>query len=1055
LVPVDIERLIRLKIDVMLHDPPHKSFLIKTGEDFKTLHEKIAKFFRERVLEGTRFKGVSVDEKLVRLCDAIASTIERKMIMYAGWPRGIYLSYSKLHNVFDPEINTPLTPPPDLMERAENAAIELNNLLTKLDVTGTDDVLLYNALYIALEASWYSHGLPPSLADTRMPTHSIFDHVYAATTIANIVRPADSSGEVVEGYYVVADFPSVQRFVGAGRKAGDFWASSWLLSNVVWGVAKNFAFRYGLDILVSPTPRLNPYAVKSLEEELVKALEGRVSSLEDICRETKYSRTCRLLIQLKKMTIWPIIPATLSMVLPKQGLSSVDSVATEIAKAYADSWRSMVESVMNSLSKSRDYAATLILYKKLDELKNIVDMPPQGLRIFVVDIGRVYEAVQKCLNNDLDKCLELGIRIESGLEEFDRRLKDIVCSGRERCREFDSAKKDVALTLLWHLLYTKTPVLAKHFGIAKAPTPRPFWVYEDNSLKPLADFVGGWIPCVVCGSEPAVIKFAKKPGREGEVTFDLERSEGLPKDFDLKYAEQNLNVLEKVFKPGEALGPYCLLKRAVYFAKHREIEFESTDDVALSWISHVVNVASSEFGNLFSFEKAAEKISAFEDLKGVPEHSIANMLKGLLMPGEGKDIELAAKSLGVGFERFVKMLTDALLKTCVEAGQKSRDFVVYLLNHVRALGLEVEDVRELWNFVLDKLAGSRSSNESYRAPEISKLCKTLSLPTTFAIVRCDADNIGAIHRGEKPKSLEEYGKSLASVLKNVYEEALPAHKAEDIINKVSSLLNLFKYLSINEVPVTPARTSALSTSLMLQALEDSIVVKRGFGVLIYSGGDDVLALTPPQTALRVSLELRQRFDSDTVEIILGEDLVKIPKMHIPTGRSASIRFVNLKDLMNLEFGKAHELLENIAKKAKWRTHRGIQAKDVLVVSDSRSGARAILPLGIALDETVATLALTLLTAMGIISSGLPEDFRSKIRDMDRLPDKALRKIFEYVLKKNTITLKDVKLGEEILNRLSRWLDSIQGIGISVEEGIGETSLFENVANLISITRRHI
>jgi CRISPR-associated protein Cmr2 len=110
---------------------------------------------------------------------------------------------------------------------------------------------------------WLNKGLPVSPADTRVPTHTIFDHLYAATSILNIAVEDKPSG-----YLALLDIPGIQSFVGSARKAGDFWAGSWILSRVSWKTAQKLIEKYGPDVLITPSPRLNPYLVQHLVETL-------------------------------------------------------------------------------------------------------------------------------------------------------------------------------------------------------------------------------------------------------------------------------------------------------------------------------------------------------------------------------------------------------------------------------------------------------------------------------------------------------------------------------------------------------------------------------------------------------------------------------------------------------------------------------------------------------------------------------------------------------------------------------------------------------------------
>jgi CRISPR-associated protein Cmr2 len=590
---LDLKSLLMLKTAALLHDPPHKSFLIVSPhEDFRSRHEQVAKSFRSLALNGTLLELVLPQANVyTRIYDMLASTIERKLVKYIKWPKGFYLPYNKLHNIFNPElVVAEFTPPQNLDAEVVFVAKEINSVLQFFDgaLASVDEserlAILYNTLFLLLEASWYSYGLPPALADTRIPTHTVFDHTYAATSIANIVSDVREGYEpIIKGLYLFIDFPGVQKFIGGGRKAGDFWASSWIASRVMWGVAEGFALRYGFDVVLSPSPRLNPYAANSLLEVLHKAVPSeKLNALAD-------KPGIKLLNTLRSYSIYPLVPATISLLLPQidSDTSTPRNIVSYVRQRYLKSWESLVNYVIDErLDKTCKDAACRLLLEKLREVRKFVEVPPQGVRIYVVDVGALYGAVLRCLSGDLDACRAVGLKLgEAELRRLEEAMARIACRSQQKCDRVEELRRDLVFTLTWHLLHTKAIDLAKKFGEVAIPSPRPFWTPVGDSLSPVTSFVGNWIPCTVCGLEPAVIKFAKKPAEGGEVTFDFQRSEGMPKNVPITELDKGKVVeeLEKLFKPGEALGSYCLLKRAVYMAQRSELGIVSTEDVAFAW----------------------------------------------------------------------------------------------------------------------------------------------------------------------------------------------------------------------------------------------------------------------------------------------------------------------------------------------------------------------------------------------------------------------------------------------------------------------------------------
>jgi len=1062
---LDLKSLLMLKTAALLHDPPHKSFLIVSPhEDFRSRHEQVAKSFRSLALNGTLLELVHPQANVyTRVYDMLASTIERKLVKYIEWPKGFYLPYNKLHNIFNPElVVTELTPPQDLDDKVVSVAKEINSVLRSIEgALGSEGLtILYNALFLLLEATWYSRELFPALADTRVPTHTVFDHTYAAATVANIVSGVRENYEpVIKGLYLFIDFPGVQKFISGGRKAGDFWAASWIASRVMWGIAERFAFSYGFDVILSPTPRLNPYAASSLHERLSKAIP----------LEKLKGPGVKLLNTLKSYSTYPLIPATISLLLPQidDYTSTPRSLVDRVKEVYVESWTKLVDEIDEKLEdvvkrsgrEDGKAIANRLLLEKLREIRSVIEVPPQGVRIYAIDVGELYNAVLRCLEGELDKCRATGLQLgEAEFKRLEEVMMRIACRSQQRCDRVEELRRDLAFTLTWHLLYTRAVDLAKRFGEIAIPSTRPFWTYSGGSLSPVTNFVGNWIPCTLCGSEPAVIKLAKKPAEGGEVTFDFQHSEGIPKNVPITDLEKReaLENLEKLFKPGEALGPNCLLKRAVYTAWRPEVESllkiasASTEDVAFAWrADRLYRQASSRAREIAEMLIGAGKVAP-----GVIEN-VANAVKSLLEVKVEKDIDIAAESISastgqrISSEALVQRLSGILVDMCSH-GIINPSTVFDAIAGLLPRGYRAEVTRKTLDIV-----------RSFKDYRVGELCKALEIPTTFAVVRADADYIGDLYKGVKPLKLGEYMERLVKVLFNALKNYISEGEASKISRGVTEITELFNAIQIDGVPVTPARTSALSLTLVLQALKDAEIIEDNNGLdnnglLVFSGGDDVLALVPPETALKASFELRKSYEEDALEISVNGTSVKVLRMHIPLGRSISVRFANIRDLMNIEIGKTYDLLEDVAKSVKWRSSNAMWEKDTIVISDSRSGRVAILPLRREDSElSVDGYGLALLVALGTLSSSIPEDFEARIGEAKNIPSEALKKMFTYVLRRNIADVKlgDKSLNEEIMKILSEWVKRAESVGVEFR---GESSnLLKEVSTLIAILRRYL
>jgi CRISPR-associated protein Cmr2 len=503
-------------------------------------------------------------------------------------------------------------------------------------------------------------------------------------------------------------------------------------------------------------------------------------------------------------------------------------------------------------------------------------------------------------------------------------------------------------------------------------------------------------------------------------------------------------------KPGEALGPYCLLKRAIYISKRAtgKVRFVSTDDVALDGVSTVTSRLDGEHRVLKTLG---------EELRSkLPEPSIVpDVLRLFTKEREGvKDIGLTAEASGLTYEAFIECLEEAFHEACKKLG-KDVSYINSLINTLREV-------------VLDKL--DDVAKDLLTSPELSgllsveRVCRAYRPKTTYGILRGDADNIGRILRGEmglipRGLSLKDYLDALYERIVESIEQSGYSHEVKEAMKaSIEGSLKLLRHglelLSFkNKLPVTPAWTSSLSLSLIVSALMDFKVVTKNYGMLVFSGGDDVLALVPPETAFKAALEIRRVFGDEGFLHIEGSGLVA---PSIPTGRSVSLRFVDIKDHMNFEYEETLKLLEERAKEAKWVKGNVELSKDSMVISDSRSNIATVLPLNTYMRQSaVDTLALSLLVSVGALSTGIPEDFANYVPRPEDVESSGLKKIATYVLKRN-ITLSGERKEafiKELTSRLEEMTSRASDVYLELE---GErTNLLVQVLNTLKILRRHI
>ncbi len=119
--------------------------------------------------------------------------------------------------------------------------------------------------------------------------------------------------------------------------------------------------------------------------------------------------------------------------------------------------------------------------------------------------------------------------------------------------------------------------------------------------------------------------------------------------------------------------------------------------------------------------------------------------------------------------------------------------------------------------------------------------KERPVPTYYAILAMDGDNMGKWLRGDNsPRMADVYHPQIREYFEKLDSQAAPGLAARR--------------------PVGPAMHAAISEALANFALHVAPeIVASHSGTLIYSGGDDVLALLPTSTALACAQELAKAF----------------------------------------------------------------------------------------------------------------------------------------------------------------------------------------------------
>jgi CRISPR-associated protein Cmr2 len=835
-------------------------------------HQADAAVAAERVLEGfSKGLALAVREaieggvlgEIVEGADRLASALDRWIVTYESEKlRNLKVDVSKAcyANPLDPRFKVKLKPSisPEVVCSYVASAREVAKRLK-----GAPLPLLYNTLYLVLEHLWYKscRGCVPP-ADTRTPTHTVFDHVQAAASMVNLTihdqkRPC--------GFIVKIDVAGIQSFIASSRKTRDLWAGSWLVSALAWYTVSEAVSLLGADIVLSPFAAANHFYIamvlKQLDKASRKISSGAREEIERIVEEGY---------------LWqgaanqPLMPGTLFLVLPcideqeyrelwneaKQladimgdeevSLKSADGLLEALMRGdaeglrryflerFREGWaRAAKGALLSVVEREEDLVAETLkeLAKhKLNEgwwdaeddrvditaakyLSAAVERPPLYLRVVVVDVAEEYEKLRRAL------------------EEV---CRNGVCGNGHCSVSLDEASRK----LLLHWLFAHS-----------IPSAEGREHYRDLA-------VGYGVAL-----SHAAGRVTSKAYREGRMIRDCSVCGRLP---SIAYRGQDAapqdGPLARLLTEGERLCPYCLIRRLI------------SQDQALIHVMNELGLYTSRTRRLYPRAPSTCELAALNEVLSMVDRLAEALRKGFTGTGEQRvtrnDIE-KLKTLCRGCDRdydlyqpvelYIEALKEdeelseadaKLVKSLLGCLEERYDLTCLIASGslrnrrrcVEALGKGSEEICE----ILGKLAGASSRY--------------------FAVIRGDGDFFGKrIVRGVLDLTAEEYVDSIGACVSDESYGLV----AEELKCYSKLLTSLAKSLSDEggkqgeadgrepTVVLTPAYYTALSRSQMVTAIVDSILVAALGGFPVYAGGDDVAAIAPGHLDLRKLEKIHQ------------------------------------------------------------------------------------------------------------------------------------------------------------------------------------------------------
>jgi CRISPR-associated protein Cmr2 len=412
---------------------------------------------------------------------------------------------------------------------------------------------------------------------------------------------------------------------------------------------------------------------------------------------------------------------------------------------------------------------------------------------------------------------------------------------------------------------------------------------------------------------------------------------------------------QAILGEGEKLCPYCLMKRIFSFKPGPVLSeiLEYRGGVDLGSYPSLADMATFDLKD--SFIKALPLLN--ELWKDPSTKELIKKLMGRILGEENREVRvLSWKYQRRKFKEISESNADLDLKEIL----------------LRLLCAESEDV------IVEK--EKRAHWNELRSVLSKRGMTTSPINTYYSLIRADGDDMGKILSGNIRDigiNVENYisslfeGKSkeiISKILKNDITSAKEERLDEENVDEVKKAIDRIK--SERRIPVSISYHVSISRALMVAALNDVKFVEENNGVVIYAGGDDLLAVAPVSSAIKIIHGSRLTYSGlEKDHGRKAERFYKFNKYYIPSmgnaGRSCSLYIAHYRYPLYEIIRDSALKLEEVAKESTW-VDGGNRRKDSLVVTYSPRGSpvSSVLPFSIEKSDggTSGGLVFTNLTS---------------------------------------------------------------------------------------------
>lgn len=969
-----------LKIIALLHDPPFKPLLFSAekGSDVYELveyaigkdrmrryeadgvvdiHERLALYIIEEMAKKLQEEGKddlaakiysvkNIGRPIIKKCDIASSSIDRSIIyLFSPSKEGSGTFVNKIifkhpgdlsEHDLTREVRGLLYDESGHLRREEfKKAVEKFIELISKSMIKAEKGYEYHALWRVLPASFVrslreAFGLDAPWAtllpaDTRSPSSTIFDHLYATSSL--LTACLEGEAEIGLLYW---EIENKQEFISTAKLPRDLWSGSYLISMLTFYVLVKLADELGPCSIIRPLLHATPlYDAYLSSKKIDVTVEDDELSLS-------------------------VIPGAVMVVLPG---SRVAQFSSNILNWYREAWIKVANVIINRLSdlkKKLQESDYVKVHGNIDVWEEIVKEAPFNVNVAYILIPWNMDDRFKLLRD-----LRARNLIEHREVEQIENLRRILEKHREMLKEESpetTSEKESGSGSEEFSLY--------EWGIfVKALT---FFHYTYSTTKSVTDLK--WVEvrerkqlCNMCWRREPIIEAVKAD----EVRDDVNALKGLYSVIE-EFHRKGIWI-----RDGERLCLHCLVKRSLYSviddvltelvgrSKRKSMErfeqeelkhYPSTEEIAGSALASTL--AAITTSSLVKREVAKEIIQ-----KCILIASGYNALfKRLpISLNENRDFDSAFKT----FKIFLPSLYEEhYLRIPSSSAQfkEAQAVLANIKNLKEYLYENIKDLREklqVWNpsIIINLIKEMRKGS----VPAIVKWCSDY-----LAIVKGDGDSMSDVlsGRGEyERKIFEVVPRRLLEFFTGLSDKNLDEEDAE----KLSDLIDIGR--RIGELPWLPgiSYTYTVSRALNVNSIQSSRNVRENGGLLVYSGGDDMLAMLPPENALKIVVRLRKEFSRTFIEMedrVLGNVRYLIPGLGSKASQSFGVLFFDAFFPLKKTVEEVGKLVEE-AKEVESTAGR----KDSLVISYRVEGSKAYIQFKlIGVDKLIELLTLLAFSA---------------------------------------------------------------------------------------------